>query len=89
MVLYHLTVIAICFTVRSANSAVVLWLKWWAESADSSKSASIRNLYLFIVITMINIVLYFVYLASVELADVGVLTLIGCTGILHYGSHLN
>jgi hypothetical protein len=38
-----------------------LWLKWWAESNDKSKSGTIRQLYLFIAITAANIVAYFAY----------------------------
>jgi ATP-binding cassette subfamily C (CFTR/MRP) protein 1 len=46
-----------------ANCVVVLWLKWWAESEDTSDSGTRRNLYLFVAVTVINIVLYFIYMA--------------------------
>lgn len=38
-----------------------LWLKWWAESSDKSKSGTIRHLYLFVIITAANILAYFAY----------------------------
>ena len=40
----------------------ILWPKWWAQATDLSRSASIRNLYLFVVITLANIVVYFLWL---------------------------
>ncbi|KAF2450312.1 P-loop containing nucleoside triphosphate hydrolase protein [Karstenula rhodostoma CBS 690.94] len=38
-----------------------LWLKWWAEADDQSRSGTIRQLYLFIIVTVINIIAYFAY----------------------------
>lgn len=40
-----------------------LWLKWWAESDDKSRSGNIRQLYLYIIITAANILAYFIYFA--------------------------
>lgn len=50
-----------CFATV-ATTIQFLWLKWWAQSDNSTRSASIRNLYLFIIITAINILLYFLWL---------------------------
>jgi ATP-binding cassette subfamily C (CFTR/MRP) protein 1 len=72
-----------------AHSFIVLWLKWWAESDDSSKSASIRNLYIFVVITIINVVLYFIYLASVNINIISGHMLMERTVILRCGSYPN
>ncbi|KAL5433031.1 hypothetical protein PMIN06_011810 [Paraphaeosphaeria minitans] len=38
-----------------------LWLKWWAESDDQTRSGTIRQLYLFIIVTVVNIAAYFAY----------------------------
>lgn len=43
------------------------WLKWWAESNDKSRSGTVRQLYLFIVVTVVNVVLYFFYFAHYAL----------------------
>jgi ATP-binding cassette subfamily C (CFTR/MRP) protein 1 len=44
-----------------------LWLKWWAEADDQSRSGTIRQLYLFVIVTAINIVAYFAYFAHYAL----------------------
>ena len=44
-----------------------LWLKWWAESDDKSKSGTVRQLYLFVIITVVNVALYFFYFAHYAL----------------------
>jgi len=36
------------------------WLKWWAESHDRSKSGTIRQIYLFIIVTLVNVLAFLV-----------------------------
>lgn len=36
-----------------------LWLKWWAEAEDQSRRGTIRQLYLFVIVTVVNVVVYF------------------------------
>ncbi|KAJ4354286.1 uncharacterized protein N0V89_006020 [Didymosphaeria variabile] len=43
------------------------WLKWWAEADDQTRSGTIRQLYLFIIITAINILAYLAYFAHYAL----------------------
>ncbi|KAL5384917.1 hypothetical protein DPSP01_005024 [Paraphaeosphaeria sporulosa] len=38
-----------------------LWLKWWAEADDQSRRGTIRQLYLFVIVTVVNIAAYFAY----------------------------
>jgi hypothetical protein len=76
---------AVYFDDQSSNGVTVLWLKWWAESDDTSDSASIRNLYLFVIITIVNVTLYFIYLASVILPAAVLLMLIAKAGISSSG----
>jgi ATP-binding cassette subfamily C (CFTR/MRP) protein 1 len=44
-----------------------LWLKWWAEADDQSRNGTIRQLYLFVIVTVINIVAYLAYFAHFAL----------------------
>ncbi|KAL1599876.1 hypothetical protein SLS60_007681 [Paraconiothyrium brasiliense] len=44
-----------------------LWLKWWAEADDQSRSVTIRQLYLLVIVTAINIVAYLAYFAHYAL----------------------
>jgi ATP-binding cassette subfamily C (CFTR/MRP) protein 1 len=60
---FHLVTMRIARMDSIANCETVLWLKWWAESDDTSDSGTERNLYLFVAVTMINIILYFIYMA--------------------------
>jgi ABC-type multidrug transport system fused ATPase/permease subunit len=56
---FHCSLFFILLTLTVAATAIqLLWLKWWADSDNSSKSGTIRNLYLFIIITAINILLF-------------------------------
>ncbi|KAF2683972.1 P-loop containing nucleoside triphosphate hydrolase protein [Lentithecium fluviatile CBS 122367] len=65
---FHVSLYWVLLMVATVATQIqFLWLKWWVDSDDSSKSASVRNLYLFIIITAINIALYFIYLAHFAL----------------------
>ncbi|KAF1972843.1 P-loop containing nucleoside triphosphate hydrolase protein [Bimuria novae-zelandiae CBS 107.79] len=44
-----------------------LWLKWWAEADDKSRAGTIRQLYLFIIVTAMNIFAFLVYFAHYAL----------------------
>ncbi|ORY18549.1 P-loop containing nucleoside triphosphate hydrolase protein [Clohesyomyces aquaticus] len=50
-----------------ATTIQLLWLQWWAQSDDSSRAATIRRLYLFIIITVVNIFLFFLWIAHFAL----------------------
>lgn len=60
----HMTIS--CTTLVSAiamTQVQYLWLKWWAEADDQGRSAAIRQLYLFIIVTAVNIAAYLAYFA--------------------------
>ncbi|KAF2472940.1 putative ATP-binding cassette transporter [Lindgomyces ingoldianus] len=64
----HCSVYFSLLTLTTAATTIqFLWLKWWAQSASSSKSATMRNLYLFVTITAVNIFLYFLWLGHFAL----------------------
>ena len=50
--------LALLLTSQAATTIQFLWLKWWAQAGEAD---TMRNLYLFIVITVINIVLYLLW----------------------------
>ncbi|KAF2004654.1 P-loop containing nucleoside triphosphate hydrolase protein [Amniculicola lignicola CBS 123094] len=50
-----------------ATTIQFLWLKWWAQSDNSDRSGTIRNLYLFVIITIVNILLFLVFIGHFAL----------------------
>lgn len=62
--LKHMTISCVSLTAGIVMTQIqYFWLKWWAESEDKSRAGTIRQLYLFVIITLANISLYMVYFA--------------------------
>ncbi|KAJ4289146.1 hypothetical protein N0V90_011488 [Kalmusia sp. IMI 367209] len=64
----HMTISCVTLAAGIVMTQIqYLWLKWWAEADDKSRSGTIRQLYLFIIVTIVNILAYLVYFAHYAL----------------------
>ncbi|KAF2713348.1 P-loop containing nucleoside triphosphate hydrolase protein [Pleomassaria siparia CBS 279.74] len=62
-ILHCLIYFGLCSLATVTTTIQFLWLKWWAHSNDTSRAGNIRSLYMFIIITLVNIFCFLAFIA--------------------------